>query len=230
MGIEMSGIEFGDLKCRSLGERAASLLREKIVRGELAPGTRLTEESLSSALGISRPSVKEALMILDSDGLVVRRVRNKFTEVVQFSDQDVDEISTMRCSLEVLAAETCIRKGTIPLSAMRKQVEQIESALDADDVDLAEYVKADFEFHELIVQACGNRRAINAWQCLKSQISMLLYMVVAGKPELTTSRSRVNHNQLLQAFEAQDSARATLLLKEHVGALPVLLGCLHPDH
>src|SRR5215207_1449259 len=94
----------GALESLSLVQLATNAIRRMILAGELAEGERLIEERLTEQLGISRPPLREALRVLEQEGLIVTRPR-RGSMVATLTDQDVFEILTLRSALERLAIE-----------------------------------------------------------------------------------------------------------------------------
>lgn len=213
----MTSFEFdldSDLvKPQSLGDKVADIIRDKIISGEYASGMRLTEEGFAKALGISRPCVKEAFLMLESEGLVTRRVRNKYTEVVTFTKQDIDEIVSLRASIEALCAETCILKNTVPADELQYRLDALMPLTDANHRD-KEHVLADLAFHQVIIDSSGNRRAIDVWNSLESQMKTLMVAVIKSYPEKMLLKD--SHSEIRQAMVDKDIEKTVRLVKEHI--------------
>src|SRR5256885_16426996 len=88
----------------AIPEGVAALLEKEIIFGELAPMARLTEEEVASRYGVSRSPVREALRLLERDGLVLRAARRGIW-VAPLSVKDFDEVYSCRIALEGIAAE-----------------------------------------------------------------------------------------------------------------------------
>jgi DNA-binding GntR family transcriptional regulator len=208
-------INLGELEYKSLGDRATEHIRDKIIRGEFPPGMKLPEETFAGGLGVSRACIREAFMLLEAEGLV-RRVRNKYTEVVTFADKDVEEILFLRGAIEVMCAETSLDKGTVPIEDLKHQVGVI-AALDKQSPPQTDaMMEADLYFHELIVRASDNSRAINVWTRLKSQMKLLLYTALANENNPFKTRGEEAHAGIIEALEAKDVAKVTTWIKSHV--------------
>src|SRR5579871_5688691 len=106
---DLSGVLVPPVK-RSLAEDIVDRLREAIYSGQLAPNERLREEVLASSLGLSRGPVREALAQLEREGLVIRQP-NKSAVVARLSLEDLEEVYSLRQSLEELAVRHTIRNG-----------------------------------------------------------------------------------------------------------------------
>lgn len=168
--------------------------------------------------------MREAFSILEREGLVVRRVRNKYTEVVRLDARDIDEIFSLRCALEVLAAETCIRKCLTPIDDLRALVTRIVEHAESANPNFGEYVDIDFKLHEAILVSSSNRRAIEVWRGLESQTRMLMFSVIRENPDLIELRGAGRHLDLVRAFESGDINAVSAILREHIlGNVPLLI-------
>src|SRR5689334_18940968 len=96
----------------AIPEGVAALLEKEIIFGELAPMARLTEEEVAARYGVSRSPVREALRLLERDGLVLRAARRGIW-VAPLSLKDFDEIYTCRIELEGVAAEQAARSSDV---------------------------------------------------------------------------------------------------------------------
>src|ERR687893_1334463 len=136
------------LESPSLVHLAADAIRKMILSGAYAPGERLIEERLTEQLGISRPPLREALRLLQNDGLVVTRPRYGST-VATLTDQDVFEILTLRTGLERMAVELGVpvqdRSRLTPCHAALERMER-----NARDSDRGSLVENAYAFHASI--------------------------------------------------------------------------------
>nr|WP_245727980.1 GntR family transcriptional regulator [Streptomyces vietnamensis] len=137
-------------------DRAEALLRARIHSGAYAQGARLRERELSETLGVSRIPVREALVRLAAEGLVVLSPR-RGASVRRLTLRDVDELFDLRLSLEVFAArraaEIAARGGEHP--ALQRIMDQAEEATRRDSAD--DIAAANTAFHAEIVTMTGNR-------------------------------------------------------------------------
>jgi DNA-binding GntR family transcriptional regulator len=163
-----------DLQARSpsLTVLATGALRSMILSGELTPGEHLVEERLTEQLGISRPPLREAMRILQHEGLIVTRPRRGST-VVTLTEQDVYEIITLRRALERLAVELGVPvREPERLERIRLTLQQMEDHAAAQDRPAL--VRAGYDFHAAIVGLAGHRRLEETYGWVKQQ--MLLCM------------------------------------------------------
>jgi DNA-binding GntR family transcriptional regulator len=148
-------------------------LRQMIVSGALEPGQHLREAELAAALDMSRGPIREALIELEREGLVVLR-RHRGAEVTTLTDDDVEEIHTLRLSLEQLAVARALPRLTDELVATMDDVLTRMKRLGPDyEPQLA--LDLDFAFHDLLYRAAGHARLERAWQQIRSQVAMFLY-------------------------------------------------------
>ena len=199
---------------RSLASDIVGRLREAIYNGHLAPNERLREEALASSLGLSRGPVREALAQLEREGLVIRQP-NKSAVVARLSLEDLEEVYSLRQSLEELAVRKAIRNAEDRyFEDMQAVVNTMAAALERG-ITTQEAARLDIQFHEIIYQASKHKRLINIWATLRPQIHIFLL-----------SRNVVNddfrpymiptHQSLLDAIRDRDEPNAVRMLHEHL--------------
>jgi DNA-binding GntR family transcriptional regulator len=201
----------------SLGEKtsvsAARILREAIIAGELLPGQTLGEESLGKQLGISRTPVREALVLLRSEGLV-DTPPNRPAIVRDFLHEDLHEIYSLRAVLEGYGA----RLAATQLE--ERQLEELQRSCDRylelgrRDDRLRELTDENFTFHTTILGAARSERL----QLMIRQVTTvpLIYRsYLTYSPENRQSAWQ-DHVRILGALTARDPERAESLMKAHV--------------
>jgi DNA-binding GntR family transcriptional regulator len=181
----------------SLAETAANALRESIAQGAFAPGQHLREAELAEALQVSRGPIREALVQLEREGLVVLR-RHRGAEVAQLSLTDIEEVYTLRLALERLATSR---------AASRIQPEQL-AAMDEilakfgrlrEDYSPREAAVLDLEFHDIVYAAAEHRRLQRSWEQIRGQVYTFLF-----------SRNTVRHDFSELAFREHTEIRELL--------------------
>jgi DNA-binding GntR family transcriptional regulator len=197
---------------RNASVAATEVIREAIVDGRLAPGARLKEEELARELGISRTPIREALLILQSEGLV-EATPNRGATVRTHSAHDLDDLYQLRAVLEGHAARRAAsRIGPRELAKLRRSCERFEK-LDGKS-DLRETVRENMVFHQTIHELAASGRL----SALLRQV-IELPLVYRSYNWYSPEQKRISehyHRQITAALEARDAERAELLMKEHV--------------
>ena len=140
----------------SLVDLAADALRDRILSGALKPGERLLEEQLAAELGISRPPLREALRLIQSEGLVQSLPRRGMI-VAPLDEKDAWEIATLRSALErtAIEIELPIRQPE-QLTECRRALSAMSAA--AASNSRGRFIEASFRFHLAVVQLARHDR------------------------------------------------------------------------
>ena len=199
---------------RGLGVDIAERLRTAILNGAFPPGERLPEEQLAKTMGVSRGPVREALAVLEREGLIVIR-RNRGAFVAQLSRDDLDEIYTLRVAIERLATERCIAYATeAEMDEIQAVVDQITEKMKAgiSEQDAAEL---DLEFHDIIYRIGKHKRLYDTWSMLRPQIHVLLLNRNLADDDF---RDMVvsSHQDILDALRARDNDKAIEITMDHL--------------
>jgi DNA-binding GntR family transcriptional regulator len=199
---------------RSLAVDIAERLRAAILGGHFGPGERLREEALAKSMGVSRGPVREALVKLEREGLIVIR-RNRGAAVAQLSREDLDEVYTLRVAIERLAVQRAVAVGDEQILArMQDVVDEIAAAL-ARGISEQEAAELDLRFHDLIYQAANHRRLVECWMTLRPQIYIVFLNRNVANPDF---REYVvtSHQEILDAIRSRDEALAVSLTEGHL--------------
>lgn len=194
----------------NLRTRVLEEVKERIISGELPAGARLHERNLSHELGVSRVPLREAILTLESQGLI--EVRPRIGAFVKpLTRKYVEDLFNVRLALEPLAASLAARNRTA------EQLEQLEGlfheqqkAMQADNNKAGSLVNA--EFHLVILRASGNDLLYSIVAPLQSQIQRLFRRTIVNISELLYH----DHENMLDAVRHQDADRAARLALEHV--------------
>ncbi|GAA2240906.1 GntR family transcriptional regulator [Herbiconiux moechotypicola] len=179
----------------SLTALVADALRNRIVSGDLAPGSRLIEEQLCADFGVSRPPVREALRLLSADGLV-ELVARRGAVVARFGLADVREIVTLRESLERTALELSVPGASEEaLNALTAALEVMERH--AEEGLEAEAVADSARFHEALVGLAGHSRLSNAYRAISLQVQVLMTLNRVARRESESLVARAARHRLL---------------------------------
>ncbi len=188
----------------SLREQVVEQVRTAIIEGRLKPHDHITEATLTEQLGVSRTPVREALILLEREGLVVFSP-NRGAFVRAYNPQDVREIFSMRTALENFAAECMIQQLT------RSDLKRLENLIDEqaqaiEQRDLRGVRSIDIDFHRTLVNRSENRLLVRSWAEIVAQIAALLYMRADAMPDYDEYHAIEDHRTILGAYHARDLA------------------------
>jgi DNA-binding GntR family transcriptional regulator len=197
---------------RNASVAATELIREAIVDGRLEPGRRLKEEELARELGISRTPVREALLVLQSEGLVAAEP-NRGASVRSHDAEDLDDLYQLRALLEGYAARRAAhRLSDEALAELDASCERFAALV--PEGDLGEIVRENGVFHGAILEAAGSQRLAGM---VRKVIELPL--VYRSYTWYSPDQFRISahyHRQIANALTARDADRAELIMKEHV--------------
>jgi DNA-binding GntR family transcriptional regulator len=199
----------------SLVTLAAESIRRMILAGDFAPGERLIEERLTEHLGISRPPLREALRLLQNDGLVVTRPRHGST-VATLTDQDVFEILTLRSGLERMAVELGVPvQDPQRLVACHEALAGMEQ--NARDEDRGSLVENGYAFHSSIVGLAGHRRLSEMYRSVQQQLLLCMSRNLGTRERFHENLVEhvARHRHLLELIEAGDPQAVLAELAVH---------------
>ncbi|WP_309086732.1 GntR family transcriptional regulator [Chelativorans sp.] len=188
--------------------RISRALAERIVAGELEPGSRLRQDHIAEEFGASHVPVREAFRRLEAQGLVVSEPR-RGVRVALFDVGEVREVAEMRAALEVLA----LRHAAPHLT--RAIFEQAEEAIRAGDrsVDVRSWEEANRTFHRLILTPCGMPRLLAAIDDLHAASARFLFAAWRSEWEARTDH---DHRAILAALKQGQVETAAAILERHV--------------
>ncbi|WP_314650268.1 GntR family transcriptional regulator [uncultured Microbacterium sp.] len=199
-------------RAESLGTQVARVLRQRIVRGDLAPGTRLTEEALAEEFEVSRGPIRDALTQLSFENLVeIQRPRGVY--IVGLTQDDVDQLYSLRGALEQLALSRAMRVDDDERwAAMQAAVERMAAAADAGDH--AAFVTADLDFHSQIYALADHPRLEGAWSQYLPTFAALLEVTINHDEDLHESSG--DHVTLMQVMRSGAPDEAAAVLAAHL--------------
>jgi DNA-binding GntR family transcriptional regulator len=196
---------------RNSSDVAAEVIRQAIVEGRLEPGTRLKEEKLARELGISRTPVREALLILQSEGLV-DAAPNRGATVRIHDAEALEDLYQLRAVLEGHAARRAAARVSEDVVALLwSSCERFDARIDGDVRDL---VKENGFFHNTIVEAAGSVRVADMVRKV-IELPLVYKSYIWYSPEQRRISAHY-HRQITKALGTRDAERAELVMKEHV--------------
>jgi DNA-binding GntR family transcriptional regulator len=204
----------GEIVVEPLYQQVAARLRELIYAGTLPAGSWIDELALAKSFGLSRTPLREALKVLEKEGLV-RNVPRQGSFVTELSAEDLEELFPIMAMLEARCALEATRKATDAdiraLEAIHAELERCAAAGDA-----AGYYAANDQFHVRLEMLSANR-----WlQRVTSELRRFLRLLRGRQLDVPGRReeSLAEHRALMKAIKARDAVRAERLMKDHLHA------------
>jgi len=199
-------------------ELAYEQVRAAIVENRYPPGQRLVEQRLAEELGLSRTPVREALHMLEAEGLVVSE-RNRGAMVRPLSATEVDDLYGLRIRLESYAVEVATERATEAelgkLVAAADTFSEIRRTVDVDTVEGVRQIHAaNEEFHETIIAAARHRRL--ATMLARTVDIPLVFQAFRSFGAAEIERSDTFHHLIVEAMCRRDPNRAAALMTEHI--------------
>ncbi|MEU7815149.1 GntR family transcriptional regulator [Pseudonocardia sp. NPDC049154] len=208
-GARLAPVEAGDL----LLSRVVDRLREAILRGDFAPGDKLSVPDLARTLQTSRTPVREALYALERSGLVVMRPR-RGAVVFGGGPTELRHLFEVREGLDGMAARLAAERMTeAERAALREVWQRHDAALAARD--LAEHVTLDVRFHDLVRDGAHNPVLSESLARLRDQMTLIVRSW-SGSPGALGRRTRADHRALAEAVLAGDAEHSEATAREHV--------------
>jgi len=195
-----------------LSQKVYRALKTEIIKGSLKPGTKLLEGKIAEQMGVSRTPVREALKELAAEGFV-KMNPNQAVVVSNASVEDVQEVLQIRGVLEGLAVRLATKIiSEEEIEELEKYQKQMEYYTNKDDA-LA-FSEMDAEFHELILNICGNNRLIQIRKNLSDQAHRYRIRSLSVPGRLKYSLKE--HQEIIEALKRKDAEQADRLSQKHI--------------
>jgi DNA-binding GntR family transcriptional regulator len=199
-------------------ELAYEQMRAAIVENRYAPGQRLVEQRIAEELGLSRTPVREALHLLEAEGLVVSE-RNRGAMVRPLSTTEVVDLYGLRIRLESYAVEVATERATeAELGELIAAADSFGEIRRTVDVDVVEGVRriheANRRFHDTIIAAARHRRL--ATMLARTVDTPLVFQAFREFGATEIERSDTFHHLIADAMSRRDAIRAGALMAEHI--------------
>jgi DNA-binding GntR family transcriptional regulator len=196
----------------TLTTRALEALRAAIVDGRLEAGERYSVAQLAERFGVSRTPVREALLVLERQG-VVRFERNRGVRVLETTAHDLEEVFALRLLLEVPATRrACEVLDADDLAALGRELDTMARL--AKEGDEGAFMAHDKRFHEIILRASGNRRLAGIVSQLRDLVRFRGASTVGRSRDLQAILSE--HVVILDALKARDAPGAARAMRAHL--------------
>lgn len=197
---------------QALRDQVLDELRKRIVDGDYPPGLRLTEERLATDFGVSRNPVREALRIVEADGLVTTMPR-RGAVVATPEASTIADLFTVRTALETIAARLAAERAT------PRQVAELRSLLDdaraaTDQDDLSRVAELNSALHLAVIAISGNRWLTSIASSMYLHVHWVFRLGAAHR----APHSWEEHIRLIDAIAAGDADEAEAAARDHVEA------------
>jgi DNA-binding GntR family transcriptional regulator len=197
----MPPFQFEEQKTTSLRHKVTEDIRKAILLGQLKPGDRLREVEVSKQMGVSRGPIREALRMLEQEGLLISQPY-KETTVAEISSEEVQEVLLpIRLTLEKYAIRKALPNiGEAQLAKLRAIVAAMQEG--ARQLDLAKVVESDLSFHEYLIDLAGIPSLLSTWSSINNRIR--LHFIVQGRTYDNLEVLYHSHQRLLDTIETRE--------------------------
>jgi len=201
----------------TLSENVFRRIQAAIVKGEIAPGSKISEPELARTYGISRGPLREAIHRLEGQRLLVR-VPHVGARVVSLSHAELIELYEIRESLEGMACRLAAERMSDEDIAELRQVLETHERDEAFQAGVGYYQQeGDFDFHYKIIQGSGNR-TLTQMLCGELYQLVRMYRIQFSTTPNRPHQAFAEHHRILDAIADRDGELAELLMRRHIGA------------
>ena len=198
----------------SLADEVAIQVRRAIISGQIAEGSSVSETSRAEQLHVSRVPVREALIELEHDGVILFDHRGR-CQVRQFTKVDFEEVLSLRLSLELMSVRLATKNLTSQdIAALKSNLQALE-----EEEDVTNISRLDVEFHDLIMQAARHERLHVCWKTVRTQFELLL--AKAHRWQKTndipvSDHALKGHRPIFKAITSGDPEKAVQQMQKHI--------------
>lgn len=188
-------------------------LRERIASGDLAAGDRLVERDISATYGISRGPVREAIMLLEQEGLVASHPY-RGAVVVEISQEEISQILVpIRTVIEKVAFRiAAVARDDALLQTLEDTVSAMEQA--SDPIDARKLADLDLAFHESVIAAAGHAQSLQIWRLIQPRVRAYFVRDAPHHDDLHTVVAQ--HRDLLTALRSGEPEQAEREIEAHI--------------
>ena len=207
-----SHLGMDEINAPTLVDTVTDTLKRSILAGKFSPGERLYEAALARELGVSRGPIREALALLEGDGLVdnVPR-RGKF--ISQLDSRTIDEIYSLRRILEPYAAELLIESlSSEAEEAIQKSADELNDIVEFGEA--GQIAERDIAFHSLMYSLANHKPLARTWdEIIASKLRMLVNVTTLTHEHSDPGK---NHQAIVDAILSRDVEKTRLQIIEHI--------------
>ncbi|WP_087557980.1 GntR family transcriptional regulator [Rhodococcus sp. NCIMB 12038] len=211
---QMDGVD-GPTAELSGREKAYLYVRDQVLTSPAATGSFLSEQDLATKVGVSRTPVREALLMLQAEGLV-EMVPKRGAHVPAMSGRQITELMELRGVLERHAASRALTSGRVPLESMRAALAEQETFATGASVDAARaFIDWDGRFHQVLIDSAGSELLSNTYAGLRAR------QLRVGLTALFSASDRqhnvcAEHQAIIDALEVGDEGLVHEKINSHL--------------
>ncbi len=213
LGVKLGALSLQLGRRAPVAEQIAECIRNMIVAGDLKPGERIVESRIARDIGVGQPTVREALVALEHQGLVVRKV-NQGCVVTSLTRTEICQLIRVRAELETLAVELAVETASdSEIAALLKVTERMKDAAAVSDPQ--RFFKHDLMFHQTLWNLSHNSflpRLLE--QALAPLLAFLFIRNLRRNPGIDMMESALAHVDMVQAILTRDKAAARRVTQE----------------
>ncbi len=193
-------------------QKVFEVLREAITTGRFKPGQRLIEKDLCDLMGVSRPSVREALRHLESEGLI-ETIPNRGPIVTVVTEQDAVSIYQVRASLEALAAELfAVNAGDDEITELKSAFTQLNAAIDSKH--LPAIIECKDAFYRCLFKGSRNVTIATILRTINARVTFLRRISLSSPERAPVTRAELQ--AVIDAIVRRDARAAHDAMAHHV--------------
>lgn len=200
------------IKQKSIREQVYESLKEAIVNGEIQSGEKIVELDYAERFGVSRTPLREALRMLELEGLVTSADRGGVT-VNYISREDIQEIYKIRVALEGLVLKEIIAKGSKELEALHSILKETKIALE-ENMPSENLISIFGKFNHQLYEVAGLKQVTKLVNNLNQYTKR--FRVLCLKDEIRLEEAFQEHCELVRALERKDLEQALIINEKHL--------------
>ena len=206
-----------DAEVLTLADRVFAAIQDAIVKGELRPGSKMSEAELAARYGVSRGPLREALRRLEGRKLL-SRIPHVGVRVISLTFQELIEIYQVREVMEGMAARLAAQHMTAAeVEGLRQLLAEHQQQAELQEGRAYFQNEGDFDFHYRIVQ--GSKNSVLTQMLVgelyhRVRLYRYQFSVTEGRPQ----RAFAEHHNIIEAIAARDGEMAEILMRRHISA------------
>ncbi len=204
---------------KPLREQVLDALRDAIIQGDLRPGQPLVETELAAQLGVSRAPLREALQILNSEGLL-ETIPYHGTTVRRLTRVNIEELYSLRSVLEAFAVRRIIACAE-PADVERLKLHFEAMLAMAERGDLKGLNEEDRAFHDTLIELSRHSLLMSTWNMVALRVRQVMALLNERNTQLR--QIALNHLPIIEAISDGDEERAVALIEKHIAATGELI-------